>query len=856
MSATASIRSRLLVGVLGFLLVGILLAATGLWWLTRRSLPQLDGAAALPGLSAAVTVDRDAAGVPTIHGATRRDVARALGYLHAQDRFFQMDLLRRRSAGELAELFGGAAVPIDREARIHGFRTLARKTLTLLPPVQRALLDAYTAGVNAGLAALRARPFEYVVLRVRPQPWQPEDSLLVGYAMVLDLQDSRGRYEQMLSAIHYSYGHTMLDFLAPEGTELDAPLDGGSFPQPPVPGPEIIDLRKHKSDMGAEIRPDSRLAMSDDNFAPGSNVFALAGSRTANGSALLANDMHLHLGVPAVWYRAELVWGEKTPRTKDQVSSSRDQVPNPKLQTPNLKSQEPNSKSQTPDSEPRTLNPEPAPADRPAEHRVTGVTLPGLPLVVAGSNGRIAWGFANSYADTADIVIAESSGIDPLLYTNGVELLKMEERKETIRVKGGDAVEVTTRWTIWGPVIGDSNNARSLVLHWVFDDPAALNLNLMELEEAPDAATALMLAPHFGLPAQNFIAADRGGAIGWTITGLLPRRVGFDGRLPAIWGYGDRRWNGYLPADEYPRVLSSPAGQLWSANNRPVSGAAYLKLGDGGYDTAARARQIRDDLTAITAPATPRDLLAVQLDDRAVLLDRWQKLLLATLTPDAVAARKDRGELRRLAAQWNGHASIDSVAYTLVRRWRDFVAGRVLNPVFEPCLNQDESFDFRRLNYEAPLWQLIQQRPPNFLTPDCLTWDDLFLKAADDVLQWANHEGRPLQRLTWGGRNTTRIQHPFSRFLPGVLARLIDMPATPLPGDRDMPRVHGPAFGASERFVVSPGHEEDGIFHMAGGQSGNPLSPFFRAGFDDWAQGKPTPFLPGPTQYTLRLEPR
>jgi penicillin amidase len=849
MSATASIRSRLLVGVLGFLLVGILLAAAGLWWLTRRSLPQLDGAAALPGLSAAVTVDRDAAGVPTIHGATRRDVARALGYLHAQDRFFQMDLLRRRSAGELAELFGGAAVPIDREARIHGFRTLARKTLTLLPPVQRALLDAYTAGVNAGLAALRARPFEYVVLRVRPQPWQPEDSLLVGYAMVLDLQDSRGRHEQMLSAIHYSYGHTMLDFLAPEGTELDAALDGGSFPQPPVPGPEIIDLRKHKSDMGAEIRPDSRLAMSDDDFAPGSNVFALAGSRTANGSALLANDMHLHLGVPAVWYRAELVWGEETPSSESQTPRTKDQVPNPKLQTPNLKSQEPNS-------EPRTLNPEPAPADRPAEHRVTGVTLPGLPLVVAGSNGRIAWGFANSYADTADIVIAESSGIDPLLYTNGVELLKMEERKETIRVKGGDAVEVTTRWTIWGPVIGDSNNARSLVLHWVFDDPAALNLNLMELEEAPDAATALMLAPHFGLPAQNFIAADRGGAIGWTITGLLPRRVGFDGRLPAIWGYGDRRWNGYLPADEYPRVLSSPAGQLWSANNRPVSGAAYLKLGDGGYDTAARARQIRDDLTAITAPATPRDLLAVQLDDRAVLLDRWQKLLLATLTPDAVAARKDRGELRRLAAQWNGHASIDSVAYTLVRRWRDSVAGRVLNPVFEPCLNQDESFDFRRLNYEAPLWQLIQQRPPNFLTSDCLTWDDLFLKAADDVLQWADHEGRPLQRLTWGGRNTTRIQHPFSRFLPGVLARMIDMPATPLPGDRDMPRVQGPAFGASERFVVSPGHEEDGIFHMPGGQSGNPLSPFFRAGFDDWAQGKPTPFLPGPTQYTLRLEPR
>jgi len=830
MSAAASLRFRLLVSVLSLLLVGVTLAAGGLWWLTRRSLPQLDGAATLPGLSAGVTVERDAAGVPTIHGATRRDVARALGYLHAQDRFFQMDLSRRRSAGELAELFGQAAVPVDREARIHSFRSLARKALALLPPAHRELVDAYAAGVNAGLAALRARPFEYTVLRVPPQPWQPEDTLLVGYAMVLDLQDSRDRHEQMLAAIQYSYGRTMLDFVAPEGTESDAALDGGTVPQPPVPGPEIIDLRKRKADTGAEFRPDSRLTLDtpqDDGFASGSNVFALAGNRTASGSALLANDMHLHLGVPAVWYRAALVWDEETPHAKSQISNF----------------------------EPGTVNPEPVQNVRREPCRVTGMTLPGIPFVVAGSNRRIAWGFTNSYADTADIVIAESSSLDPRFYKNGVELAKMEERKEIIRVKGGDPVESITRWTIWGPVIGDSNNARSLVLHWVFDDPAALNLNLVELETAPDAATALALAPHFGLPAQNFVVADRAGAIGWTITGLLPRRVGFNGRLPAIWAYGDRRWNGYLPADEYPRVLSPPAGQLWSANNRPVSGAAYLKLGDSGYDNAARARQIRDDLTALTAPATPRDLLAVQLDDRALLLERWQKLLLAILTPDAVAAHQDRGELRRLVAQWNGHASIDSVAYHLVRRWRDSVAARVLSPVFETCVEQDESFDYHQLNYEVPLWQLVQQRPPNFLTPDYLTWDDLFLKAVDDVLQWADHQSRPLQRLIWGGRNTTRIQHPFSRFLPGVLARLIDMPMVPLPGDHDMPRVQGPAFGASERLVVSPGHEADGIFHMPGGQSGNPLSPFFRAGFDDWAQGKPTPFLPGPTRYTLRLEP-
>ena len=179
MSYASAVRFRLLASVLSLLLLVLILAAGGLWWLTRRSLPEIDGTAALPGLAAAVVVDRDGAGVPTIRGATRADVARGLGYVHAQDRFFQMDLLRRRSAGELAEIFGKEAVPVDRKARIHGFRALARQALVLLPPEQKALIDAYTAGVNAGLAALRARPFEYYVLRVRPQPWQAEDTLLV-----------------------------------------------------------------------------------------------------------------------------------------------------------------------------------------------------------------------------------------------------------------------------------------------------------------------------------------------------------------------------------------------------------------------------------------------------------------------------------------------------------------------------------------------------------------------------------------------------------------------------------------------------------------------------------------------------
>ncbi len=830
MSPAVTVRLRLLASVLSVLLFVALALAGGLWWLTRRSLPQLDGTAALPGLAAAVTVERDALGVPTIRGASRVDVARALGYLHAQDRFFQMDLLRRRSAGELAELLGKSAVPWDRDARVHDFRSLARQALALLGPDQRTLIDAYAAGVNAGLGALRTKPFEYFILRSRPQPWRPEDSLLVGYSEVLDLQDPHDEYEHMLAAIQDAYGRTMLDFLVPPGTEFDAALDASVFPPAPVPGPEIIDLRRRKPAAAKVGPPEPRLARQRalaDGFAPGSNVFALAGRRTATGAAMLANDMHLTLRVPNVWYRASLVWG-------DQVTSDKDQVP------------------RRAKPEPGTQNPEPAAA--PA-HRVTGVTIPGIPLIIAGSNGDVAWGFTNSYADTADIVIVEPSDIDPLAYRNGDSVTMMEQRKQTIRIKGGGTADAVSSWTVWGPVIGRTEHGRSLVLHWVFDDPAAVNLNLQTLETAPDVATAIAAAPGFGIPAQNLIVADRSGAIGWTIAGRLPRRVGYDGRLPASWAYGDRRWDGYLPAAEYPRVVSPAPGQLWSANNRAVGGDDYARVGDGGYMSSARARQIRDDLTALTAPATPRDLLGVQLDDRALLLDRWQKLLLAALTPEAVAAAPGRAELRRFAEKWTGRAGVDSVAYRLVRRWRDAVADRALGPVFESCQEYDEGFDFRRLNYEEPLWRLMQARPPNFLTPDYITWDDLLLAAADDVVRWVEQQHRPLARLTWGARNTARIEHPFSGFLPPVLARLLNMPAERLPGDHDMPRVQSPSFGASERMVVSPGHEAEGIFEMPGGQSGNPLSPYYRAGFEVWVRGEPAPFLPGPTIHRLQLRP-
>jgi penicillin G amidase len=297
---------------------------------------------------------------------------------------------------------------------------------------------------------------------------------------------------------------------------------------------------------------------------------------------------------------------------------------------------------------------------------------------------------------------------------------------------------------------------------------------------------------------------------------------------------------------------------LWTANNRTMGGSALDALGDSGYDIGARARQIRDDLGALARrarPIEPRDLLAIQLDDRALLLESWHALLVRTLSPQVVAAKASRSALLQAAQKWEGRADADAVGYRVVRAFRLAVAHRVLDPIFAPCVERDPDFTWNRLNYEQPLETLVDERPAHLLAPAYATWDDLIAAAADDVSSAYEKEGLDPRTATWGQHNAAGIAHPFAQLLPRWASSWISMPADPLPGDTNMPRVQDPAFGASERFVVSPGHEAEGIFHMPGGQNSNPYSPFFRAGHEAWVRGDPTPFLPGATEHTLELLP-
>jgi penicillin G amidase len=824
--------------------LGILILAGGIGWFWLRgrleaSLPQLEGRRALAGLSAPVEVERDDLGVPTIHAANRLDAARALGFLHSQDRFFQMDLLRRQAAGEMAELIGPAVLESDRANRIHRFRAVARRVVSAASAEDRNLLAAYAEGVNSGLATLAEKPFEYLALLVDPAPWRLEDSLLVVYAMFFELHDEDGSRESELGFLHDNLPPEMFEFLAPAGTEWDAPLVGPAFAAPPIPGPEVFDLRRRRTLPKAAAL--NRLARATSPPAPllkergekreslqapllqergwgevarpsaweneavsaaGSNNWAVAGSHTADGRAWLANDMHLGIRVTNTWYRVSIV---------------------------------------RPDGAGGTL-------------RMTGVTLPGAPLVVVGSNGHVAWGFTNSYGDWTDVVILETDAKNPEVYRTPAGPRRFTKAVERIRVKGGADEALEIKQTIWGPVLGADHSGRPQALAWTAHHPRAVNLGIGKLETARTLEEAMAMANRTGIPPQNFVVADAAGRIGWTIIGQIPRRVGFDGRIPTSWADGSRRWDGWLAPEEAPRIVDPPSGRIWTANARVVDGEMLAKIGNGGYMLGARARQIRDDLMKLPK-ATPRDLLAVQLDDRALFLERWRGVLLGALTPEATAADPRRRELRRLVeTTWTGRASVDSVAYRAVRGFRAFL----IEQVFTSLTGQGDRPEEERFGpthqFEAPLWRLVTERPPHLLDPKLESWDEQLLAAVDALLDYYAEQGPDLAGRTWGERNTTRIQHPLSQAVPS-LGRWLDVPPRQLPGDEEMPRVQGPTYGASERLLVSPGREEAGYFHMPVGQSGHPLSPYYQKGHEAWEEGKPTPFLPGPAVHRLRLEP-
>ena len=776
----------------------LVLVAGATWLLLRASLPVLDGSLPVPGLAAPVAVERDARGVTTINAASEADAMRALGYVHAQERFFEMDLMRRTAAGELAGLFGPMAVETDRSHRIHRLRARVEAHLDAALGRRRPMAEAYVQGVNAGLEALDAKPWPYLLLRTEPRPWTLEDSVLAGYAMYFDLQDASNARELALWRIKPHVPPALFELLTHDGSSWDAPIMGAARGDAVLPGSSELDLRRMPAPADASADP----ALPRPPVI-GSNNFAVAGGLTADGRAIVADDMHLGLRAPNIWFRARLRYPDVA-----------------------------------------------APGGR---VDAAGFTLPGLPALVVGSNGHVAWGFTNSYGDFLDWQHRAPC-------TAPCEAI--QTHRELIEVKGGDPVVMQVEESRWGPILHREEDGSTLALRWVAHLPGSLTLGLAEFLRVGSLEQAMDAANDVAIPAQNLLIGDRSGRIAWRLLGPSPVRGATCPASTLVFEAGGARretageavaacepWS--ISTADAPAVVDPADGRLWTANSRVVDGPMLAQVGDGGYALGARARQIRDGLYA-RDEFTEADLLAIQLDDRALFLERWWGLLQREGSAGGPALR----ELAESAAEWEGRATTDAVSYRLVRGWRIEVHDRIAEGLLAPArAAMGDDFAAPSLSQlEGVAWPLVEQQPAHLLPARFESWQALFEDAAKELTDELSAAG-PLAQRTWGERNTARICHPMSAALPGPARSWLCMPDEPLPGDSNMPRVQAPAMGASQRMVVAPGHEEDGIVHMPGGQSGHPLSPFWGAGHADWAAGRASPFLPGEARHTLELIP-
>jgi penicillin amidase len=526
----------------------------------------------------------------------------------------------------------------------------------------------------------------------------------------------------------------------------------------------------------------------------------VAGPLSTSGAALVANDMHLGLPVPGTWYRAHLI-----------------------------------------------VRPTRGSAERPLS--VAGVTLPGGPTMVAGSNGRIAWGFTNSYIDTSDAVIVE-----PVPGRSGFYATPNGPRpigRATERLcAGGSCEDLTIEETIWGPVVGKDAFGRTIAMRWTAHDPGAVRLAATaELEAAGSVVEAVAIAHRGGIPHQNLVVGDRAGNVAWTILGLVPARYGHDGRDAVSFADGTRGWRGYLPAQEVPTVINPAQGRLWTANARVIGGADYAKLGDGRYDTGLRAGRIRDLLFAKDRFG-PRDFLAIQLDNRNARNDFWQPIMLAEL-------EKRRGDPRFAAMiapvqNWGGRAVPDSVGYRLIDAFRTSVRNEYhLALVGAP---EKPRRTYASNQSEGTLRRLLRERPASLVPPGYRSWNALLGAALDEVAKEVEEADGGLAAFRWGEVGRAGVRHPLARVIPS-LGWLTDPKDVAVPGDAVTVRAQRPGSGASERFAVSPGFERQGVFHMPGGQSGHPWAPYYLAGHQAWVEGRPTPFLPGPARWTQRFVP-
>lgn len=775
--------SRTIGRIAAFVAAGLTLVAMAGWLYLTTSLPKVDGTVALAGLTAPVDIARDAHGIPTIRAAGEADAYFALGFVHAQDRLWQMEAMRRLCAGRLAELLGARAVPSDRMMRTLGLYRLAENGLARLPADVRGAVDAYGAGVNAWIAGHRgAPPPEFVLLGHAPEPWRPADSLVWGRLMGMHLS---GNWHEELARARLAAR------LPPERLADLFPPDGAAS-MVPAASP-------------AALPPDlaeALLAATPPPLRPGlaSNIWALAGGRTASGKPLLANDPHLPFAAPLPWYLA-------------------------RIETPTL--------------------------------TLAGATVPGVPFHLLGHNGRIAWGMTTTHGDTQDLFVERP--VDAGLYQAPDGPQPYIERPETIAVRFGDPVAFTVRRTRHGPVLSDAlagGGDTVLALAAAALRPEDTTAQAFyRLNRAGDWGSFLVAMRLFDAPQQNVAYADTAGNIGFIAPGRVPVRAAGDGTVPAPGWTGSHDWTGWVPFEALPRRFDPASGLIVNANNRIV-GDDYPYLLAADWPDPYRARRIEAVLAA-AGPATPADMAALQLDT----VSGFAPLLLPTLTGIEPDGPRERAALGLLRA-WDGRVDRDRPEPLIFNAWlvalKRTLFADDLGQDFSGWGGLRARAVLQALAPTSP-WCDDIATPARETCPQRVA-----LAFRQAVAELARAYGEDPARWRWGEAHRATFAHGLFHQLPlgdrlaspAIATDGDDFTINRGTFDPGRSATFDHVHGAGLRAVYDLADLDRSLFVLATGQSGNPLSAHYADQLGPWRDGRTLQLDGRNATATLRLAPR
>jgi penicillin G amidase len=808
------------------------LAAAVLWWFVYRPLPRLDGSVVVAGLQKDVTVERDGWGVPHIRASSVEDMAEAQGYVTAQDRLWQMDLLRRVARGQLSEILGSATLSVDKEFRTLGFGRAAERDVSQMEPPQRAIMEAYARGINHFIEQHRNQlPLEFSLLKYQPQPWQPSDSLVIAGYMYQTLTDTwqdeldRAKISQRVgwerardlfspdaAMDHFVVGDpnvvndgSQRSHLDPDDEDDDdddmgddgvlkassqAPTDNSSSDRSP-------DLT---SALAASIRGDLAETQREIRHGLGSNNWVVSGGHTATGKPLLANDTHLELSIPPIWYEVHLT----------------------------------------------------APG-----WNVKGFTLPGAPLVIIGHNEKIAWGFTNNGADVQDLYIETFNPTTPDEYRASKKWQKAQIFDEVIHVKDQPDEHLRIVTTRHGPIVRREAD-KAYALRWTATEPGGLANTYTMLGKAQNWDEFRTIMKRVWGPAQNTVYADVKGNIGYLTAARVPIRKKGHGEVPVPGDTDDYEWAGYIPFDQLPQALNPDSGLIVTANAKVV-GPAYTPYLTDRWEEPYRTARIYD-LLHDKHDLRPADMLKVQTDTysypHVFLADQLSAA--AKVNPPKDPRTKN---LIDTLKDWNGIADADSSEISFLVATRRAALTLILEPYLA---DQTSVYEWRTTTF---LQKILTDRPSKWLPPVYKTYDALLVAAADravEKLAEDSHSPR-VQDWQWRRFNSLDMLHPLGRggttLQERTLARLFSITDKPQSGTgysvRAATKHHGPAM----RFVANLGNWDESILLIPTGQSGQLGSSHYSDQFSYWFEGNPIyqPFTDAAEaktrKHTLTLRP-